>query len=247
LTLIDYYDEDRWGALTGDRVLLQRERKCLKIITRLKFKPTSILDVGCGDGLFLKHVEQALGKDCALHGVDYSQYQLSKARELPFDFKQANIETAGLPYDSEMFDLVYAAELIEHLVNPDYFLEECWRVLKPNGYLLISTPNLQAWYNRALFLLGIQPLFYEVSTKSTVIGAGPLTRIKRGTVPVGHIRIFNVRGLKDIMESEGFDIRRVRGDNFAALPGPVRLIDSMISAYPRLASNIDMLGQKRQK
>jgi SAM-dependent methyltransferase len=247
LTLIDYYDEDRWGALTGDRALLQREKKCLKIISRLKAKPKSILDVGCGDGLFLKHVEQALGKDCDLHGVDYSQYQLSKASELPFSFKQANIETAGLPYDSEMFDMVNAAELIEHLVNPDYFLEECWRILKPSGYLLISTPNLQVWYNRALFLLGIQPLFYEVSTKSTQIGAGPLKGIKKGVVPVGHIRIFNVRGLKDILESEGFAIKRVRAANFEALPGPVRLVDSAVNVYPRLASNLVVLGQKRQK
>lgn len=247
MTLIDYYDEDRWGALTGERDLLQRENKCLKIIARLKHKPKTFLDVGCGDGFFLQNVEQKLGKDCDLHGVDYSQYQLSKASGLPFSFKQANIEAAGLPYDSEMFDMVYAAELIEHLVNPDYFLDECWRVLKPSGYLLISTPNLQAWYNRALFLLGIQPLFYEVSTKSTQIGAGPLKRIKKGTVPVGHIRIFNVRGLKDIMECEGFAIRRVRGANFAALPGPVRLMDNMVNVYPRLASNLVVLGQKRQK
>jgi 2-polyprenyl-3-methyl-5-hydroxy-6-metoxy-1,4-benzoquinol methylase len=238
VTLIDYYDEDRWGALTGNRKLLQREKKCLRTIAHLKNKPKVVLDVGCGDGLFLQNVERVLGKDCVLHGVDYSQYQLSKARDLPFDFKQANIETAGLPYDSETFDMVYAAELIEHLVNPDYFLQECWRVLKPSGYLLISTPNLQVWYNRALFLLGIQPLFYEVSTKSTAIGAGPLKPIKRSTVPVGHIRIFNVRGLKDIMESEGFAIKRVSG---------VRLIDSAFNMYPRLASNMEMLGQKRQK
>jgi SAM-dependent methyltransferase len=247
VTLIDYYDEDRWGTLTTNRVLFQREKKCLNVIAHLKNKPKSILDVGCGDGFFLQNVNQRLGKDCDLHGVDYSQYQLGKASELPFSFKQANIETEGLPYGSETFEMVHAAELIEHLVNPDYFLEECWRVLKPNGYLLVSTPNLQAWYNRALFLLGIQPLFYEVSTKSPLIGAGPLKRIKKGTVPVGHIRIFNVRGLQDIIESEGFAIRRVRGANFAALPGPVLLMDNVISAYPRLASNIVLLGQKRQK
>jgi ubiquinone/menaquinone biosynthesis C-methylase UbiE len=186
MTLIDYYDEERWGTLTGKRVLFQREKKCLKMIAHLKNRPTSSMDVGCGDGYFLKHVEQALGKDCELHGVDYSQYQLSKAGDLPFHFKQANIETAGLPYDGETVDMVYAAELIEHLVNPDYFLEECWRVLKPSGYLLISTPNLQAWYNRALFLMGIQPLFYEVSTKSLLIGACALKRIKKSAVPVGH-------------------------------------------------------------
>ncbi len=248
MALIDYYDEDRWGNLSGNRVLLQREKKCLQLISHLKTKPTSILDVGCGDGFFLKHIEQILGgRECDLQGVDYSQYKLDKARELPFTFKQANIETEGLPYDTGAFDLVYAAELIEHLVNPDYFLEECWRVLKPDGYLLISTPNSQAWYNRFLFVMGIQPLFYEVSTKSPLIGAGPLKRIKKGTVPVGHMRIFNVQALKDILESEGFAIKSIRGANFAALPAPALILDNAITIYPRLASNIVALSQKRQK
>ena len=53
--------------------------------------------------------------------------------------------------------------MIEHLYNPDHMLEECRRVLKPGGLLIISTPNLQAWYNRILFLFGVQPIFYEVS------------------------------------------------------------------------------------
>lgn len=247
MALIDYYDDDRWGIISGKRVLLQREKKCLEIISRLKPKPASMLDVGCGDGFFLKHAEQILGRECDLHGVDYSQYRLAKARELPFAFKQANIETEGLPYDPQAFDLVYAAELIEHLVNPDYFLEECWRVLKPDGYLLISTPNLQAWYNRFLFVLGIQPLFYEVSTKSPLIGAGPLKRIKKGTVPVGHIRIFNVRALKDILESEGFAIKSIQGANWASLPRPALILDNAFTNYPKLASNMVALSQKRQK
>jgi hypothetical protein len=106
---------------------------------------------------------------------------------------------------------------------------------------------MQAWYNRVLFLLGIQPLFYEISTKSPLIGAGILRHIKKGTVPVGHIRIFNVRGLKDLFASEGFDILQVKGANFAALPKPALLIDSLIAAYPKLASNIVILGQKRKK
>ena len=50
---------------------------------------------------FLKHVEQALGKDCELYGISITQYQLGKAGELPFHFKQANIETTGLPYDGD--------------------------------------------------------------------------------------------------------------------------------------------------
>ena len=43
-------------------------------------------------------------------------------------------------------------------------------MIVPGGHLIITTPNLQAWYNRILFALGIQPIFYETSTRSTHIG-----------------------------------------------------------------------------
>lgn len=242
--LIDYYDEEKWGDLTGSRSLFQREKKALKLIAQLSKKPKKVLDVGCGDGYFLMHLEKVLGKKSELHGVDYSPYKIRKAKQLPFKFKQANIEEVGLPYEEATFDLVYAAELIEHLVNPDYFIEECRRVLKPGGYLVISTPNSHAWYNRVLFFLGIQPIFYELSTKSPLIGAGLLRGIKKGTVPVGHIRIFNTRALKDLLNAEGFRVLKFTGANFASLPQPALAIDNALSGYSKLASNMICIAQK---
>lgn len=244
MELIDYYDRDKWGTTFGKRVLLQREKSALNMIARLPKKTKTVLDVGCGDGFFLANVAGILGKRSDLHGVDYSRYELRRAKKLPYTFKWANIEETGLPYKDRTFDLVYAAELLEHLVNPDFFLQECRRVLKPGGYLIISTPNSMAWYNRILVLFGIQPLFYELSTKSSQIGSGLLKPIKRGKVPVGHIRIFNVRALRDIMASEGFRVLRVRGSNFQALPKPLLWLDSIVALYPRLASNLDVLSQK---
>jgi ubiquinone/menaquinone biosynthesis C-methylase UbiE len=45
-----------------------------------------------------------------------------------------------LPFENESFDYLIAGELIEHLEDPEAFLKECFRVLRPKGYLAISAP-----------------------------------------------------------------------------------------------------------
>jgi 2-polyprenyl-3-methyl-5-hydroxy-6-metoxy-1,4-benzoquinol methylase len=55
----------------------------------------------------------------------------------------ADVESEPFPYGDEFFDLVLASEIIEHLhYNPYRLLREAFRVLKPEGYILLSTPNL---------------------------------------------------------------------------------------------------------
>lgn len=244
ITPIDYYDETGWGR-TAERPVFPRELKSLDAIRR--YGPgrdgAQMLDVGCGDGLFLRLFDRTVAHTWRLHGVDYSQRQLEMAADSPYTFRQCNIEE-GIPYDANEFDAVYAGEVIEHVYNPDYLLEECRRVLKPGALLVISTPNLQAWYNRVLFPLGIQPLFYEVSTKSTYIGAGPLRRLKLSDLPVGHLRVFNRRAIVDLMKSEGLEVMNVSGATFHALPRALRRLDRFFSAFPSLASNLIVTARK---
>lgn len=45
------------------------------------------------------------------------------------------------PFPNERFDTILASEIIEHLDNPLYFLKECKRILKPNGTIILTTPN----------------------------------------------------------------------------------------------------------
>jgi 2-polyprenyl-3-methyl-5-hydroxy-6-metoxy-1,4-benzoquinol methylase len=241
---IDYYDCDKLG-LPPDRPLLQREYKAIDIVRRLlpEAKAAEILDVGCGDGAFLQELDKALHRPYKYHGVDYSEYKVKKAQVLPYEFRRCNLEE-GIPYDDATFDLVYSGEVIEHIYNPDFMLEECHRILKPGGLLIISTPNLQAWYNRMLFLVGIQPLFYEVSTKSSMIGAGPMRHIRLQSVPVGHLRVFNRRGLHDLMKNEGFEIISTKGAKFQSLPKPVQAVDNLFNVRPSLASNLVVTARK---
>jgi len=247
MPVADYYDGTKWELNYGNRDLFQREQKSITYIKKMS-GAKKILDVGCGDGFFLNELGMALSKKkgIELWGVDYSKYKLKLAKKRGMNVKWCDLEQ-GLPFKDASFDVVYAAELIEHLYNPDFFLEECNRILRPKGVIIISTPNLQAWYNRMLFMFGIQPIFYEVSTRSPQIGSGILRRIKKGQAPVGHVHVFNKAGLVDILREEGFEMLDFVGAQFHALPRFVHALDKAFNRRPSLASNLIAVAQKGKR
>lgn len=246
--LIDYYDESVWGELGTSRSTLDRERLCVKLIMRFKPNPKNILDVGCGNGEFLEYYASQIEGKVKLFGLDYSEYQakIANAKE-GLSVKVANVEEDQLPHKPASMDIVYAAELVEHLYDPDSFFAEAHRVLKDDGILVVSTPNLHAWYNRILFFFGIMPIFYEMSAKSPLIGAGPLRFIKKGTAPVGRIRLLNKNGLEDLLKSQGFEPLVFRASIFESLPKPVQFIDKIFTFLPTLSSNLIVVACKKQE
>jgi SAM-dependent methyltransferase len=248
-TPIDFYDA-RSGGHSGARSGIDtREEIAIQLATTAFRSPTgSVLDIGCGDGEFLAAVDERhslTSRGWHLFGVDFSPYQIERARQHPYNFSECNVED-GLPFGDSCFNVIFCGELIEHVYNPDKLLDECFRVATPGGYLVITTPNLQAWYNRALFVVGVQPLFYETSTRSTSIGAGALRRLKRGTAPVGHIRLFNRQALFDLLESTGFTPLAIRGAEFPLFPRSVRTIDRLAAKRPTLASNLVVLARRAE-
>jgi SAM-dependent methyltransferase len=65
-----------------------------------------------------------------------------------FDYKAINVERDVFPFADQTYDLVLCCELLEHLlINPSHMLFEIHRVLKPGGYLLLTTPNILRWGN----------------------------------------------------------------------------------------------------
>jgi SAM-dependent methyltransferase len=123
---------------------------------------------------------------------------------------------------------VLFSEVIEHLVDPDAALDELHRVLRPGGHLLLSTPNLAAWYNRALLLLGTQPVFSEVSLRG--IHGRP------GSQVVGHLRLFTARALRSMLPAAGFHVVRIAGAPYHDVPRPLRPLDRAACHVPSLAS-----------
>ena len=145
--------------------------------------PGRVLDVGCYDGQFTR---QVFGDGCVV-GLDVSQSALLAASRLGLETVRGQVE-AKLPFRDASFATVLAAEVIEHVFDTQAITAELGRVLQPNGWLVITTPNLVALSGRAQLLLGRSPHNVEFD-------------VSPGTS--GHIRYFTFDTLELLLRRAG--------------------------------------------
>lgn len=227
--------------------LRQREKDAKYLLSRIKkispFKEgDKILDVGCGSGelgLEIKNQFQA-----EVYGMDLNEIAIRRAREKKLMTELADIDQKW-PYRNGFFDSVVGSEIIEHVLNPDNFMKESYRVLKPGSSLILTTPNLAAWFNRIIFLFGFQPFFTEVSTIDKTIGLSFTRKMTPHRRPMGHIRCFTLKALKEILEMYGFEIILVRGATVYYLPKFMSFFDYVFSFMPSLSTDITVVAKKK--
>jgi SAM-dependent methyltransferase len=196
-----------------------------------------ILDLGCGQGELSSSIRSLLpGADIV--GVEWSLSGCRRAQERGILVVQASVDGLDLPFSSDAFNAVIIKEVIEHLVDTDQVLTEARRVLVPGGLLLVSTPNLAAWFNRILLLMGVQPVFSEVSLKG-VYG-------RPGSDPVGHLRLFTKRALVELLVAHGFAEVGVLGATFHRTPRGLRWLDRLLSSWSGGASILLARARKPQ-
>jgi ubiquinone/menaquinone biosynthesis C-methylase UbiE len=100
-----------------------------------------MLEPGCGRGELLNNFKE-LGLDVV--GVDISSEAANFDNGL--DVKLCDIENEKLPFKDNTFDVIYSKSFIEHLYYPERYLEEAFRVLKPNGLLITLVPDWESNY-----------------------------------------------------------------------------------------------------
>lgn len=242
----DFYTSDAWGSTAPRTKLEQRERQAITLLRSHRRQTTGdLIDIGSGDGCFLEAIatEQPGWR---LHGFDGSEAQTAKARcRLPQAMLRVGDVETRLPYDDSSFDIVFAGEIIEHLINPDHLIAEATRLLRPNGLLCITTPNLLAWYNRVFIVAGMSPLFVEYSTIDASVGYGILRRLKEQR-PVGHLRIFHPRAIQDLLRANDLQVLRLRAAEFTALPKTIRVFDRLIAKLIPSAGSVNIFLAQRQ-
>jgi 2-polyprenyl-3-methyl-5-hydroxy-6-metoxy-1,4-benzoquinol methylase len=95
-----------------------------------------VLDAGSGDGIIGEHVWK-MGNHVIAVDLPTVAFQAHRCQGL--------LALAGdverLSFASDIFDVVLASEILEHLWNPHSFVDEAYRVLKADGHLIISTPE----------------------------------------------------------------------------------------------------------
>lgn len=228
-----FYEDPAVPASSGpDRAYRQAEM--LADVLAAVPAPARILDVGCGDG-FATSVAAHRNRAHHFVGLDWSAPSLAQASRRGLTVLRAGLD-ARLPIRSDSVDVVVMSEVIEHLVDTDSAVEEAHRVLKPGGSLLLSTPNLAAWYNRGLLALGIQPVFSEVSLRS-VFG-------RPGSQVAGHLHMFTRRALVEFLAAYRLQTVRVTGARYHDVPAALRPLDRLFCHWPSAASILLVQARK---
>lgn len=167
------------------------------------------LEVGVGKGHFLREFLTSIKtkpvRVCA--GDLENNLKLSNIQlPAPVEFHKINLGTAPLPFADNSFDVVICNHVLEHVFETETALRELHRVLAPNGFCVVSVPNIANWWSRfTLLFCGELPVGLEIGTETADDGhTWFLKRQFKGCKPSGHIRGFTPRALRDICERCGF-------------------------------------------
>lgn len=186
----------------GDRIYVKRHFRrwfdVLKILEEIQAQgePVRVLDVGCGSGFFMLMLK---GKAVGLDSAD----NVEVCRRRGLQAYSIDLEKNRFSFEDESFDVVVCLEVFEHLRDPKNALSEMFRVLEPNGHLIVSTPNnrMPIWRIRD-FLLS----FSFVS------------RVYMGRDFGSDQKRYDENELMEILLSHGFEILRLRYSRIL-LPG----------------------------
>lgn len=205
----------------------QRIRAMKAIFDRINPQNSRILDIGCFDGTFLSLVKN---QNNDFYGLDASDWALEHMRKKEIKVQKFFFDgKTKLPFESDFFDIVITGEIIEHIFDTDFFLEEIFRVLKPGGKLLISTPNIASLGRRLLLLFGANPII-ELSPNEAN--------------SVGHIRYFTCRTLEKILEKHGFKTISFQSDCIIFSRNGKLKSAILAKVFPKLGSSIICLAKK---
>lgn len=173
------FEDERW--IQSKQTLQYRHRAALEALEKHSNRETRILDVGCGDGVFLEYLESAGYRD--LFGVDFSATAVERTRELGYEAEQADLEQGDLPFETNQFEVATMLDVLEHLYHPVEALKEICRV---SERLVLCTPNFNSLAARIQVLRGETP--------------------EQNQLKKGHVYWINRNELHDVLAKSGFDV-----------------------------------------
>ena|SRR3989344_681904 len=177
----------------------------LEFLTREVGANNKVLEVGCNDG-YVGSIFLQGNND--VYGIDIVKEKLVLAQKRGLKVKECDIENEQFPYPQDYFDVVILGDVIEHVFDTDSLMEKCKRVLKKDGKLIITTPNVASLGRRIMLLLGMNP-FLEFSSKFPPVEGYPA---------VGHIRYYTLSTLCFQLDHHGFKDISIQGGTIISFP-----------------------------
>lgn len=120
-----------------------------------RLKNGKLLDVGCGEGSISIELEK---RGFEVYGIDFSSIAVKKAKEKDINAIECDVDEKGIPFEDNLFDVVWAGDIIEHVFDPIFLLKEIYRVSKKKGKILMTIPNdINLVVRLLVFLKGRSP------------------------------------------------------------------------------------------
>jgi SAM-dependent methyltransferase len=153
----------------------------------------TILDIGCGDDLRMMPLADKYNK---IYGIDISPTRIERMQQQYGNNPNIKLSVQDindvLDFQDAFFDTVIALAVMEHILDPYHFMEECRRLLKPQGCCIVHVPNA-AWIGNRLRLLA---------------GRIPVTSGSGDDWAAGHLHYYTRSKLKKVFREYGFRVAR---------------------------------------
>jgi len=125
----------------------------MQLIADLVPAGARVLDLGCGDGALLAHLQQAKG--CSGYGVELADDNVLACARRGVNVVQLNLDEGLALFEDHSFDVVLQLQTLQHLRNTEKMLRETARVGRIG---IVSFPNFAHWPNRLAVLGGRMPV-----------------------------------------------------------------------------------------
>lgn len=160
------------------------------ILNFINIEKPVILDIGCSDGQMGEIIKKE--KDAIVFGVDISESAISEAKSKIDDAYILNIEEEILKWPEEIknqkYDYIIISEVLEHIVEPEKFLEKLKEVIQKNTEIIITVPNILFWKNRLRIFFG------------------NFDYTEQGLMDEGHVHFFSWQSFKKTIWRAGYEI-----------------------------------------
>lgn len=200
-----------WEGQARLRDKIWRER--LRAVAALSPPPGRLLDVGCGEGSFLREAKKA---GWNVSGTEFSPAGAGMARMSGVTVFTGELWEARFP--SGGFDVATCWHVIEHVADPHRLLLEMQRILAPGGLLVLATPNLHDRLFRLAYLLARRQQLRLFEPQEREV----------------HLFMYSADTLRRLVASTGFTDIRVGFDRGAAAVPGKRAVDTLAYGWYRL-------------
>lgn len=184
---------------------LNIDRQSVDLIPKGSF----VLEVGCATGFMGEYLKKR--KRCKVVGVEIGKDEAKKASNVLDRVILGDIEDEKtLEKINNKFDIVLASAVIEHLKDPEKSLKAWKKLLRKNGFLVITTSNISHWSARFQFLFG--KFEYQ----------------EYGILDNTHLRFYNTKTFKDLLIKSGYIVAHFSIDSVG---GGYPRISTMLSKF----------------